>query len=298
MTRWTAWPLPLLAACSEYAVHNLTQEDIFEQTEDPPADVLFVVDDSASMAEEQENLAANFGAFLDLLTDTTADFRLGVTTTDPDRGGVLVGAFLTPDSADSAATFATQVQVGTNGNRDEQGLAMGAMGLREDVNPGFLRGDGFAHVVFVSDEDDHSPGSVEDHIAALTAAAIGEGVTAHALVGDLPAGCMSGTSAADAGARYLEVATALGGLSESICADDYGVVLEALGLAVSGWNPVFPLSELAAETTITVWVDEVKIPRREVDGWTYSIGENAVVFTGRAIPRPGMGVRVTYQRGT
>jgi hypothetical protein len=40
------------------------------------------------------------------------------------------------------------------------------------------------------------------------------------------------------------------------------------------------------------------MPRREVDGWTYSIGENAVVFTGRAIPRPGMGVRVTYQRGT
>lgn len=298
MLRWPFF-LPFFAlACSEYEVTNLTTEDSFTQTEEPPADVLFVVDDSASMAEEQQNLAANFGAFLELLGDTTADFRLGVTTTDPARGGVLVGAVLTPDSPDAVDTFAAQVAVGTSGARDEQGLAMGVRGLREDVNPDFLREDGFAHVVFVSDEDDHSEGSVESYLTALKAAAIGEGVTVHAVVGDIPAGCMSGSSAADAGTRYLEVASALEGLHESICADDYAEVLQALGLAVSGWNPVFPLSELAAEATLTVWVEGVKMPRREEDGWTYSIGENAIIFTGHAIPRPGMKVRVTYQRGT
>lgn len=83
MPRWPFF-LPFFAlACSEYEVTNLTTEDSFTQTEEPPADVLFVVDDSASMAEEQQNLSANFGAFLELLGDTTADFRLGVTTTDP-----------------------------------------------------------------------------------------------------------------------------------------------------------------------------------------------------------------------
>jgi hypothetical protein len=175
---------------------------------------------------------------------------------------------------------------------------MGARGLRDDVNPGFLRTDGIAHVVFVSDEDDHSAGTVEEAVVALKASAVGEGITAHALVGDLPAGCMSGTSAADAGTRYLAVATELGGLYESICAEDYVAVLEALGLAVSGWNPVFPLTDLAAAATITVWVEGVEMPRRDDDGWSYSIGENAVVFSGHAIPRPGMQVRVAYQRGT
>lgn len=298
MSRRPCTLLLFAIGCSEYEVSNLTAEDAFTQTEEPPADVLFVVDDSASMAEEQENLSANFGAFLELLGDTTADFRIGVTTTDPARGGVLVGAVLTPDSADAANSFAAQMAVGTSGARDEQGLAMGVLGLREDVNPDFLREQGLAHVVFVSDEDDHSEGTVESYITGLKAAAIGEGVTVHALVGDIPAGCMSGSSAADAGTRYLEVAAAFEGLHESICADDYADVLEALGLAVSGWNPVFPLSELAAETTITVWVEDVKMPRREEDGWTYSIGENAIVFSGHAIPRPGMQVRVTYQRGT
>ena len=288
----------VLPGCSEYAVTNLTVQDVFTQGQDPPADVLFVVDDSASMSEEQENLAANFGAFLELLGVTTADFRIGVTTTDPRLGGVLVGEVLTADSLDAVEAFAAQVAVGTHGSRDEQGLAMAARGLREDVNPGFLRTDGFVHVVFVSDEDDHSIGEVKDYVEALRASAVGEGVTAHALVGDIPAGCMSGSSAADAGTRYLSVSETLGGLHESICADDYAEVLEALGLAVSGWNPLFPLSELAAEATLTVWVEDAKMPRREDDGWGYSLGENAVVFTGHAIPRPGMKVRVTYQRGT
>ena len=285
-------------ACSDYEVANLTLQDIFTQDEEAPADVLFVVDDSASMFEEQANLAANFASFVELLGDTTADFRIGVTTTDPARGGVLLGPVLTPETDDVVAAFSAQVAVGTGGARDEQGLAMGVRGLRDDVNPGFLRNDGVAHVVFVSDEDDHSTSELAVLVDALRGAAIGDGITAHALVGDVPAGCLSGSSAADAGTRYLSVATELGGLTESICADDYALVLEGIGLVVSGWNPIFLLSDLPAEKTLAVWVDEVAIPHRVDDGWTWSVGDNAIVFSGRAIPRPGMSVRVTYQRGT
>lgn len=294
--------LPLLSlgalACSDYEVENLLREDLFKQAEEPPGDVLFVVDDSASMIEEQANLTANFAAFVELLGDTTADYRIGVTTTDATAGGALRGEVLTPDTEDVVAAFAAQVSVGTAGSRDEQGLAMGLRALRPDINPGFLREDGIAHVVFVSDEDDHSPAELTSYVESYTLAAIGEGPVAHALVGDEPEGCLSGTSAADAGTRYLALASTFGGLTESICAEDYGVVLEGIGLAVSGWNPLFPLSELPAEDTILVWVDEVEMPRREVDGWSWSVGDNAIVFTGRAIPRPGMTVRVTYQRGT
>jgi Mg-chelatase subunit ChlD len=89
----------LAVGCSDYEVKNLTVEDYFEQTEEPPADVLFVVDNSASMVEEQARLSENFGAFVALLGDTTADYRIGVTTTDPDDGGVLVGPVITPDAA-------------------------------------------------------------------------------------------------------------------------------------------------------------------------------------------------------
>jgi len=45
-------------------------------------DVLFVIDNSGSMAEEQAQLAQNFAAFLNVLEGAGASYRLGVTTTD------------------------------------------------------------------------------------------------------------------------------------------------------------------------------------------------------------------------
>ena len=47
-------------------------------------DVLFVIDNSASMGEEQATLAANFAAFVGVLEQShvRADYRIAVTTTD------------------------------------------------------------------------------------------------------------------------------------------------------------------------------------------------------------------------
>ena len=47
-------------------------------------DILFVIDNSGSMGEEQANLAANFGAFIERLEDplVEANYRIGVTTSD------------------------------------------------------------------------------------------------------------------------------------------------------------------------------------------------------------------------
>jgi hypothetical protein len=51
-----------------------------------PADILFVVDNSGSMADEQENLAQNFQAFIDGLNAGTGDYQLAVVSTDQGRG--------------------------------------------------------------------------------------------------------------------------------------------------------------------------------------------------------------------
>jgi hypothetical protein len=47
-------------------------------------DILFVIDNSGSMGEEQAGLAASFGAFIDVLEspEVDANYRIGVTTTD------------------------------------------------------------------------------------------------------------------------------------------------------------------------------------------------------------------------
>ncbi len=287
------------AGCSDQGFDSLTLEDTFVQPDiDITTDVLFVVDNSASMAEEQDRLATNFTPFVDALSSSYANWQVGVVTTDVDAedAGVLRGGVFSATTPDLAAGFRAAVVAGTAGSRDEQGLKAAVMATNGDRNPGFLRDGAGLNVVIISDEDDHSPDPVSDYLERL--ADLAPDVSLHALVGDLPAGCASGTSAADAGARYLEAAAATDGFVESICVDDYTGLLTRIGLDVAGWTDTFPLSQLPSEVSLEVHVDDVAIPNRPLDGWQYAVGDNAIVFSGRAVPRPGMGIVVTYTRWT
>ncbi|MDP2313517.1 MAG: hypothetical protein Q8P41_11475 [Pseudomonadota bacterium] len=291
-------PLASLAACSDQGFGSLTFDDTFVQPDvELSTDVLFVVDDSASMEEEQDRLASNFGAFVEVLASSYADWQVGVVTTDVDveGAGALRGGLLTADTPDLDAAFRAAVVAGTDGSRDEQGLSAAVLAVDATRNPGFVRAGSRFNVVFVSDEDDHSPADVQTYLDRLGAAA-GAGFAAHALVGDLPAGCASGTSAADPGGRYLDAADVTLGFVESICADDYTGLLTRVGLDVTGLADTFALSRLPSEDSLEVRVEDVLIPERDEDGWTYSLGDNAIVFHGRAVPRAGMEIVVTYQK--
>ncbi|WP_146158152.1 vWA domain-containing protein [Enhygromyxa salina] len=59
-------------------------ENQLQLTENKDVDILFVIDNSGSMGAEQANLAANFGAFIEVLeaNDVEANYRIGITTTD------------------------------------------------------------------------------------------------------------------------------------------------------------------------------------------------------------------------
>ncbi len=292
------FPLALLVACSEYEVENFSVHDAWQAPDDViSADILFVVDNSASMLEEQVRLADNFSAFVDVLDESRADWRLGVTVTDLADAATMREGVMGPRTADLEQVFRRAVLVGSAGSRTEQGF-LSAQTCLEANYDAFVREGADLSVVFISDEDDQSPGGVEAYIEGMAGFAGAGTVQLHALVGDLPEGCASGSTAADAGGRYLEAAGQTGGLHESICAEDYSDILSQVGLTVAGWQSLYPLSALATPGTISVKVDGVLIPEREIDGWQYAIGDNAVEFDGRAIPRPGMWVEIDYQRWT
>lgn len=286
-----------LIGCSEYEYSELTFDERFDQPDvERKADVLFVVDDSASMVEEQALLQENFRTFVDVLGETYADFQLGVVSTDVDspEAGLLRGGIVTPDTPDLEGLIAAALDVGTGGSREEQGLAAAALAL-DGRNPGLHRDGARLNIVVFSDEDDHSDGPVEEWLVAYEQVAGPLQFAVHAVVGDLPAGCASGSSAADAGDRYIAAAVQTEGWRESICADDYTLVLTRVGLDVAGLTDTFPLENVPEPATIVVQVDEVVIPNREADGWVYDPGDNAIVFDGRAVPRPGMAIGVHYE---
>ncbi|MBV1856794.1 MAG: VWA domain-containing protein, partial [Nannocystaceae bacterium] len=86
----TTVALPTLLACLDHPLkrveYDAAQEDMegiqIEVNKD--VDILFVVDNSGSMGEEQANLSENFGRFVSVLEadDVKANYRLGITTTD------------------------------------------------------------------------------------------------------------------------------------------------------------------------------------------------------------------------
>lgn len=156
-------------------------------------DLVFVVDDSGSMAEEQDNLAANFPMFAQVLNDyrlgsgEELDYRAAVTTTGVTATYTIVtppipgfpplppitqsqtganGKFrqacgmtrpwLERTDPNMATTFACAAKVGTSGPAIEMPLRAAELAVQDGVNPGFVREDALLGVVVITDEDDCS----------------------------------------------------------------------------------------------------------------------------------------------
>jgi hypothetical protein len=152
-------------------------------------DLLWVVDTSGSMSEEQGYLATNFNALIGALSSAGQDFQTAVTTTDicqdqiPDDlaqrvcpvpyGGTapthLSGSFvgdmgrkvLKRGDADLIQRFNDYTRLGVNGSGFEHGLKAAEMGIAKALsgaNESLVRNDAFLAVIVVSDEEDDGIG--------------------------------------------------------------------------------------------------------------------------------------------
>jgi hypothetical protein len=221
-------------------------------------DVLFVVDNSASMEEEQASMAAHFASFMAYADGLGIDYQIGVTTTDIDaHGGALLGdpAVVTPDLAES---FLSNVLVGVGGSDSEKGLAASQLALESsDVATmgGHLRPAANLAVIYVSDDEDYSaldvgvfgtstlPGLKADSSAS---------VRAHAFVAR-PPGCVEETE--NFGLRYIEVAEATSGTVTSICDTAFEDAFTDIGVACFGDAASFRLERPADPETVEVLVN-------------------------------------------
>jgi hypothetical protein len=173
----------------KYADINITRK----------VDILFMIDNSFSMEQEQANLARNFPAFIDVLRNVQGgmpDVHLGVITSDlgagptndacpiGGKGGTFQGwnrpCGLDPNSrfiavsdgehtrnyqGDLARVFGCMAQVGVQGCGYEHQLASTARALSVAETPdnaGFLRDDAYLQIVLITDEDDCSASPQSD----------------------------------------------------------------------------------------------------------------------------------------
>ena len=305
--------------------------DLFTDSEAQKVDVLFVVDDSGSMTEEQGNLSDSFEAFIYEAASWDSDYQIGVTTTTVSllelSGGVLFGS---PPWVTNAnwEKFVNIVEVGVTGSGTEQGIwsafiATGETlnsppaeaceadhdcglnrgcveGLCQGLNYGFFREDAALEIVFVSDEDDQSPAELEEylnHFRGIKGYDHPELLHMHAIVGP-PGGCSSANGSADAGLRYMNMAEATGGAMYSICELDFAKGLEGIGEIAFAAKMEYTLSQIPAPTTISVTIEGLPCPNMTggIFNWVYDAEDNTVTLTEEGICIAGSGdeVLITY----
>ncbi len=299
-----------LVGCIEFGLDPIDPEgepkrlvavtETFVQQALPEVDVLFVIDNTASMSQEQASLAADFDTLVDELDLAGVAWQLGVVSTDMSgpEGGWLRGNpwVLTPGTPDRALQFAELVQVGTDGLAAEAGLAAAttalSLAVAEGPNEGFRRPDAAVHVVFVSDADDDSDGA--DPVGAfLEQLALESSTTdrpsrASAIVGDMPSGCTGADGTAQAGSRYAEVVAATGGSQISICTSDLAPIYSSLAELSIVYSTRFDLREVPEPDSALVEVDGEVLS----DGWDLQLDPPAIRFDEAPVPEAS--IRVTY----
>lgn len=282
-------------ACQDYEYAAVIAGESWVQgSPGAPVDILWVVDNSGSMSEEQGLLTEHFGAFASVLDYAGVDFRIGVTTTDVEAtGGALVGPVLDPETADIESAFAAQGEQGTRGSREEAPLLAAKLVLEQDNE--LIREGADLHVIVLTDEDDQSPDTVTSYVEGLRALKSGREVQISAIAGVRPDGCHSPIADAVVSTRIWEAVESTAGVFHSICAADYGPVLSNLALGTADMSDFFVLTALPTVSTLEVRVDQVLIYPRPHDGWTYEAARNALVFSGAALPRPGQGITAEYR---
>jgi hypothetical protein len=271
--------------------------DAFVQQGGNASDILWVVDNSCSMDDEQGYLADDFTFFYAIIGAAAVDYRIAtVTTDDADFQGS--PAVIQPTTPNGADEFADNCQVGTGGSGTERGLEYGYEALvaaynGQAPNTGFWRDDAGLRVVFVSDEADQS-GDWASYLSYYQAMkADPDDVIMSSICGTngfVATSCSGPGGNANPGTGYVDATIATGGVLGSICEPDWSSVLTNLAWISVTLDDTFELSQDAIENTLIVYVDGVQ----QIAGWSYDAGLNAVVFDPSFVPGNGEVVQIEY----
>jgi hypothetical protein len=241
-----------------------SKEDQILQVTTPQVDILWVIDNSGSMFEEQQKLKDNFNSFMEYFLDSGLDYHIGAVSTDTDGNdaGKLAQAggsrYVTPDTPNPVETFRQMASFGTNGSADERGRRAAFKALNDPLlngyNSGFYRDDASLHIIVISDEHDYSNNdpTINEFVNWMNALKPDpEMATFSGIIGPR-GGCVT----AEDGSEYRSVIQQVGGIEESICRDDWAPVLEQLGLQAAGLRREYFLSEVPVPGTVKVWVEQ------------------------------------------
>jgi hypothetical protein len=288
-------PLPPWDNPAPRPIEDVTQTDEIMQVTSPRVDILWMIDNSGSMSDEQNDLTENFPMFMDFFVGSGLDYHIGVTSSDLDgnyngsNGKLVVVAgtkYIDPDIANPIEMFTAMASLGTSGSPTEQGTGAVFRALeveRDRANAGFWRDEAAVHTIVISDEPDLTRAGIIER---------NEFVGWYSGLKEKP-GDRTFSSIVDPliGSKYKGITQEIGGIYWSVLDDEWTQVLERLGVQAAGLKREYFLSRLPVEDTIVVKVEDVggatlSFERGEIDpvtglasgDFTYDANRNSIVF--------------------
>ena len=293
-------------------------------------DILWNIDSSGSMYEEQKNLANGASQFFTALNKAGIDYRLAVNTQDAydcqnlrtlsDQKSV----FIDRKTLNAEEEWKKLAQPGTSDSATETGFYC----VREANLTNFDRTNAKNLIVFVSDEPENETVSQARPIRSNGYQArdftdyknyfLKTGATYFSIVGtansirntfadnypgyqDKAWGCRGDGGSAEGGAHFKEISRVTGGSSASICANasSWNVMFSEIIKAASGLASSFTLTQLPIPSTVTVNVSGKNVQRdlTHQNGFdlVYSATGATIVFYGEALPTANKKVDVSYK---
>jgi hypothetical protein len=268
-------------------------DDSWVVPEDPPSDILFFVDQSCSMDDDQARLAANFSTFISELNTYSEDWQIIVA--NKDTGCNSTSGVLTPDVPGYISRFQSGVSDGSDGAwgffYTEAGLTVTSEAIENtdvgECNYGFMRADAMLHIIMVSDEPEQSPMAWSHYVDKVVAKkGSAANVKFSAIAGDYP---VSTCASAEPGTGYYEAVTATSGVFLSICGDWSDPATLSMLAAASVQQSAFELSATPVVDSVRVFVNGSE----RLSGWYFDGPTNTVYFES-GIPDEGDRIRITY----
>ena len=302
--------------------------DITIPETDTRTDILFVDDNSGSMAQEQSNMASRFNNFLSRVD--ALDWRIGIVTTDmggpggnapaSSKNGTLLQFpsgrfFLSKGDPNDLSHFQNTIQrTGETGSGDERGIFAALKNLQRRGDWGFIR-ESIRNlaIVILSDENERSDGGTvngqwvglesgndypDDLINYVRNTWSGQkSLTVHTITvksdpndqACLDAQRAQSGSQAQFGTYYEELRKKTGGVKGSVCEPDYGAQLDQIGRVIVDTTGAIEL----ACTPMNDAGGNSTLDVRTPNGYTWDSSGNKVTF--HPALQPGVVIHVKYQ---
>ena len=303
---------------ADVTIRDLISESFTQPLISHKIDILWVVDNSSSMQNEQDGLADNFETFItEFVGVETIDFKMGIITTDsytnlvpPNPSGYdpsdssqdnveLTLAAAQRDKTFFIDNFKEKIKVGITGHSNEKGFHQTRYFLKYNgpscgssptcITPPWVREGAYMIVIYVSDSNDNSIRSLGNTVADWVQ--LFKSYKTNSSLLKIYSIITTDVDSDLFGVRYKQASEMAGGLVGDI-AGSFTAVLNDFSANIRRLARSFALANVPGDaTSMVVRVNGVLV---EAANWSYDPDTRTLRFHEGAVPQSGETIKVSF----